>query len=206
MQFLHIYYHIFQQTEKISNWRKISRPICFPADSISVPPPNLKTDSIYAQPLYLPFCKKDSSSHEMSVISRASSLLVLPLFLLFLFPLHHGPFHQPFHVLIPSIPQNRTLLSHELLPIPQTSAISEDITTNHLPSFNTTTHTNTSEVSQGFIDGHLSVFNISATDTNTSHAATVNKVSGRTQKKKKTTLALMSMWFWLVEDFMIFHA
>ncbi|KAJ8631151.1 hypothetical protein MRB53_024474 [Persea americana] len=122
----------------------------------------------------------------MSVISRASSLLVLPLFLLFLFPLHHGPFHQPFHVLIPSIPQNRTLLSHELLPIPQTSAISEDITTNHLPSFNTTTHTNTSEVSQGFIDGHLSVFNISATDTNTSHAATVNK--GEVLIKKRTSL------------------
>lgn len=126
----------------------------------------------------------------MSVISWPSSLppytlLPLPLLLLFLFPLHHDRFHQLFHGVIPSTPQNCTLIIHDMLPIPQTSA--EDITTNHLPSFNTTTHTNTSEISQGFIDGHLSVFNISTTDTNTSHntshAATVNKVSGRKKKR-----------------------
>ncbi|RWR85627.1 putative glycosyltransferase isoform X1 [Cinnamomum micranthum f. kanehirae] len=113
------------------------------------------------------------------------TLLPLPLLLLFLFPLNHGPFHQLFHVLIPSTPQNHTLIIHELLPIPHTSA--EDITTNHLPSFNTTTvHTNTSEISQGFIDGHLSVFNISTTDTNTTHAATINK--GEVLIKKRTSL------------------
>ncbi|KAJ8634948.1 hypothetical protein MRB53_009215 [Persea americana] len=54
---------------------------------------------------------------------------------------------------------------------PQTSTISEDFT--HLPSFNSTTPTKTSEISEGFTDGHFAVFN-TTTDTNTSHAITFN--------------------------------
>ncbi|XXG69022.1 hypothetical protein AAC387_Pa06g1987 [Persea americana] len=113
----------------------------------------------------------------MSVFSFAfpvptSSLVLLPLLLFFLFPLHFGPLHL-FHVLIPSTPQNHTLISHELLlPIPQTSAISEDFT--RLPSFNSTTPTKTSRISEGFTDGHFAIFNTTA-DSNTSHATTINK-------------------------------